>query len=161
MERQAKSGLHHLCLQDNQNQAPLKCWTNSLHCFLVPDVVIGFHLLKKNTRRKPDNNRPRCCACSLSPAPEVKPIDLQFILTSVKSMQKKTWKAPGFFYDFTQRFPKRFVTADNGNLPCLWLSAEQSIRYEKKKQKDEKGKCHPRRKLIWIKTIECSFYVVL
>lgn len=63
------------------------------------------------------------CARSLS-LPGGKPIDLQFILASVKSMQGDM-KSPGgfsFFFLFTtslKRFLKRFVTADNGNPPCL------------------------------------------
>lgn len=71
-----------------------------------------------------DNNRLQCFACSLS-LPGGKPIDLQFILTNAKSMQRDM-KSPRFLR-LHSRFLKRFVTADNGNLPCLWLCTEQSI----------------------------------
>lgn len=49
----------------------------------------------KATEQEADNNRPQCCACSLS-LPRGKPIDLQFILTSVKSMQRDM-KSPQIF----------------------------------------------------------------
>lgn len=49
----------------------------------------------KAMEQEADNNRPQCCACSLS-LPRGKPIDLQFILTSVKSMQRDM-KSPQIF----------------------------------------------------------------
>lgn len=49
----------------------------------------------KAAEQEADDNRPRRWACSLS-LPRGKPIDLQFILTSVKSMQRDM-KSPQIF----------------------------------------------------------------
>lgn len=71
-----------------------------------------------------DNNGPRRRARSLS-LPRGEPIDLQFILTSGKSMRGDMKRPPPRFFCFfflrlaLKDFPKCFVTADNGNLPCL------------------------------------------
>lgn len=67
----------------------------SLHPFpSTPLHRFFFFFCKKVRSEMADNNRLQCFACSLS-LPGGKPIDLQFILTNAKSMQRDM-KSPRF-----------------------------------------------------------------